>query len=332
MKDNSKKVQLVLVLLLLLIIFDNYLLSETSRGNQTAKLSQDIIANRSIPVNLGYFIISTQMKNLKTFSNIPDGVVTKFSLNFSNNPQKKEIEKKIEELFDGQFNRMNFIAISGNVSFETPRMSHNTKIVNIKVINRTISKNKHLISGEVFFKPMDESQNLIKSKFSVESKTDQVLIYRLGNVLDMIVLCFSKKSQDLQSEDEFVIYQKKINNQLELLLNKLDLEKEIFYPMQVNSISGCEVQTSMETINIKNLNKGNTDFSESEVLFHSDKGNWKLFGNIMHIGKKREFIARKGILLNPKGKIMAAGINLTVPIDKPYMFKIKKNNNIYTGE
>jgi len=84
---------------------------------------------------------------------------------------------------------------------------------------------------------------------------------------------------------------------------------------------GCRVLSARKSWESKEQSADLIDFGQAKAEIPDKKGTWVLKGYVMLVKKERRFIARRAVLTNPEGKIVARADEIIVPIDNPSQYK-----------
>ncbi len=282
----------------------------------------DRIKIRLLPVQLNYFVLSAGITDPARAKHIRDNSLTLLPVNLGDRFSKRAFQQSINKLLKQKLTWSLNQASSIDVNAESLHSSHNTRYVNIRVLNGTIKKQANSIRGKVLFQPL-KNKNTHSGEFIVNDRKDQIFLFRHKDHLDMLILHFQHKGLPRESasttEGNRLM---QLVKQIRRISSKLGLSKYPVYYTQYNNVLGCTVNTTLQsTGNVRK--QGKMDFSEAEAEIPSSSGRWKLKGHLLLLKTERLFVARKGILVNPSGEVAASGLEVRVPIDNPGKFTVR---------
>ena len=152
-------------------------------------------------------------------------------------------------------------------------------------------------SGKVLFKDLEAGKD-IYAPFIAGEENETLLVVRRSNGVVLMFLQFeSRLEPDIEEETD----------------------EEPMYSTDFTNVLGCRVLSARKSW--ESYDTDPMDFGQAKAEIPDEKGKWTLKGYIMMVKKERRFIARKAVLTNPEGKVIARADQIIVPIDNPSQYK-----------
>ncbi len=255
---------------------------------------------RAIPVNLNYYLFTAQITDPAELKRIPEDRMNYYTLPRIKPGDEERAREEISNLFNGKLLDLRRQA-SGRADvlmalFGTS-MSHKAHEFLINFPTEGVEKAYDHFSGKVRFIDLKTKKDYY-APFTADDKNETLLAMSQGNNVVLMFLQFeSKLEPDLEEKTE----------------------AEPIYSTDFTDILGCRVLSARKSWDSYDTDP--MDFGQAKAEIPDKKGKWILKGYIMMVKKERRFIARRAVLTNPEGKIVAQADEIIVPIDNPSQYK-----------
>jgi len=260
------------------------------------------VKNRSIPVNLHYYLFSARLTDPAQLKRIPENRMNYYTLPRIKPRDEERAKKEIMNFFNGKISDME-------------RQSYGEADVLMAMFGSSIYSKLHgfLInfptegcekaydhfSGKVHFKDLETGKDY-DAPFTADDKNETLLAMRHGN--DVVLMFLQFESQLEPSLEE-------------------ETEAEPVYSTDFRNMMGCRVLSARKSWESKEYDADLIDFGQAKAEIPDKKGTWILKGYVMLVKKERRFIARRAVLTNPEGKVVARADEIIVPVDNPSQYK-----------
>lgn len=258
------------------------------------------IKNRAIPVNLNYYLFTAQLTDPAVLRRIKENRVNYYNLPRVKPGDENRARKEINNLFSNKLLDLRrqsngradvLMAMFGSSIF------HKLHGFLINFPTEGFEKAYDHFSGKVRFKDLETGKDY-DAPFTADNENETLLAMRHGNGVVLMFLQFeSKLEPDLEEETE----------------------AEPMYSTDFTNILGCRVLSARKSWDSYDTDP--MDFGQAKAEIPDKKGKWTLKGYIMMVKKERRFIARRAVLTNPEGKVVARADQIIVPIDNPSQYK-----------
>ncbi|MDH5384721.1 MAG: HEAT repeat domain-containing protein [Candidatus Aminicenantes bacterium] len=260
------------------------------------------VKNRSIPVNLHYYLFSAQLTDPSELKRIPENRMNYYTLPRIKRRDEERAKKEIMNFFNGKISDLERQShLEANVLMAMFGSSFYSKLHGFLINFPTegFKKTYDLFSGKVHFKDLETGKDY-DAPFTADDKNETLLAMRHGNDLVLMFLQFeSQLEPDLEEETE----------------------AEPVYSTDIRNMLGCRVLSARKSWESKEQSADLIDFGQAKAEIPDKKGTWTLKGYIMMVKKERRFIARRAVLTDPQGKIVARADQIIVPVDNPSQYK-----------
>jgi len=255
---------------------------------------------RSIPVNLNYYLFSAQLTDPAELKRIPENRMNYYNLPRIKPGDEESAKKEINDLFNGKL--LDFMRQSNGradvlMAMFGSSISHKLHDFLINFPTEGFEKAYDHFSGKVHFKDLKTGKNY-DAPFTADDENETLLAMRHGNGVVLMFLQFeSRLEPDLEEETE----------------------AEPMYSTDFTNVLGCRVLSARKSW--ESYDTDPMDFGQAKAEIPDKKGKWTLKGYIMMVKKERRFIARRAVLTDPEGKVVARADQIIVPIDNPSQYK-----------
>ncbi len=257
----------------------------------------------AIPVNLNYYLFSAELADPAEFKRIPENRVNFYSLPRIKPGDEEKARKVINDLFNGKLSDITqqsggradaIIALFGTT------IIHKVPGFLTHFLTEGVEKTYDHFSGKVHFKDLKTGKDY-DVPFTADDKNETLLAMRHGNRVVLMFLQFeSTLEPDLEVED---------------------VDKEPIYSTHFENFMGSKVFSSRQSWGPNEIRGDLIDFGQAKAEIPDKKGKWVLKGYILGSQKERRFIARRAVLTDPKGKVVARADEIIVPVDNPSQYK-----------
>ena len=255
---------------------------------------------RSIPVNLNYYLFSAQLTDPAELKRIPENRMNYYNLPRIKPGDEESAKKEINDLFNGKlldFRRQSNGRADVLMAMFGSSISHKLHDFLINFPTEGFEKAYDHFSGKVHFKDLKTGKNY-DAPFTADDENETLLAMRHGNGVVLMFLQFeSRLEPDLEEETE----------------------AEPMYSTDFTNVLGCRVLSARKSW--ESYDTDPMDFGQAKAEIPDKKGKWTLKGYIMMVKKERRFIARRAVLTDPEGKVVARADQIIVPIDNPSQYK-----------
>jgi len=255
---------------------------------------------RSIPVNLNYYLFSAQLTDPAELKRIPENRMNYYNLPRIKPGDEESAKKEINDLFNGKL--LDFMRQSNGradvlMAMFGSSISHKLHDFLINFPTEGFEKAYDHFSGKVHFKDLKTGKDY-DAPFTADDENETLLAMRHGNGVVLMFLQFeSRLEPDLEEETE----------------------AEPMYSTDFTNVLGCRVLSARKSW--ESYDTDPMDFGQAKAEIPDKKGKWTLKGYIMMVKKERRFIARRAVLTDPEGKVVARADQIIVPIDNPSQYK-----------
>ena len=262
----------------------------------------DQIKIRSIPVSLIYYLFSAQLTDTTELKRIQENRMNHYNLPRIKPGDEDKARKEINAFFNGKLSDLRrqsngradvLMAMFGS------SVSHKLHEFLINFPTEGFEKAYDHFSGKVRFKDLDTGKDYY-APFTADDKNETLLVMRRGNDVVLMFLQFESRLEPGLEEET---------------------EAEPIYSTDFTNVLGCRVLSARKSWDSKEYDADTMDFGQAKAEIPDKKGKWVLKGYIVLIKKERRFIARRAVLTNPEGKIVARADQIIVPVDNPSQYK-----------
>jgi len=296
----------------------------------------DRIARTKIPVYMKYNIYGSRLLDESIYDEFPEGKIRTIPLEVEGPLESRNIRDLVRTVFNGKLSTLSSSA-NGVIPYPGFFLQERFTIM----INRAgdyqlwikpdeLDVTEDRITGVVEFRhrKTKEKQDVF---FQLNRGETKLLSTRSGNIISLMIIQFREWAAEegrmgkMGFPDTLTI-----NTEKSALAKEWGLLAKIFgkgdrdsYNTTFN-VMDWKVRSTRESWPLDEITgkTGKCDFAQAEALSTLPKG-WKLIGNILLLYKERQFIGRKAVLLDPKGKTVAVGNEIIVPVDDPENFEVK---------
>jgi hypothetical protein len=255
---------------------------------------------RSIPVGLIYYLFSAQLTDSAELKRIKENRMNYYNLPRIKAGDEDRVRKEINNLFNGKLldlRRQSYGRADILMAMFGSSVSHNLHEFLINFPKEGFEKTYDHFSGKVRFKDLKTGKDYY-APFTADDENETLLVMRRANGVVLMFLQFeSRLEPDLEEETE----------------------AEPMYSTDFTDILGCRVLSARKSW--ESYDTDPMDFGQAKAEIPDKKGKWILKGYIMMVKKERRFIARRAMLTDPQGKVVARADQIIVPIDNPSQYK-----------
>jgi hypothetical protein len=282
------------------------LLEDVSKNDPDREVKEEAsywleqVQMRAIPVNLYYYLFSAELTDPSELKRIPENKVNFYPLPRIKPGDEEKARKEINDLFNGKLSDMTqqsggradvLMALFGTT------ITHKVPGFLTYFLTEGVEKTYDHFSGKVRFIDLKTGKDY-DVPFTADDKNETLLAVRHGNDVALMFLQFE--------------------SQLEPELEE-ETEEEPMYSTNFANVLGCRVLSARKSW--ESFDNDPLDFGQAKAEIPDKKGKWILKGYIMMVKKERRFIARRAVLTNPEGKVVAKANQIIVPIDDPSQYK-----------
>ncbi len=255
---------------------------------------------RSIPVNLNYYLFTAHLTDPAELKRIPENKINYYTLPRIKPGDEERSKKEIINFFNGKLldlRRQSFGRADILMAMFGSSVSHKLHGFLINFPKEGFEKAYDHFSGKVLFRDLEARKDYF-APFTAKDENETLLAMRRANGVVLMFLQFeSRLEPELEEETE----------------------EEPMYSTDFSNILGCRVLSARKSW--ESYDTDPMDFGQAKAEIPDEKGKWILKGYIMMIKKERRFIARRAVLTNPEGKVVARADQIIVPIDNPSQYK-----------
>jgi hypothetical protein len=302
---------------------------EDSEIKKEAQSWVDRINQSRIPVYMKYNIYGSRLLDDSLYDEFPEGEFRTIPLDVKGAVKTRNILDLIRPVFSGKLSSM---SSSADGMMPYPGFYFGDRL--IFVTNRAgdyqlwikpdeLKVTEDRISGVVEFRHRQTNKKT-DVPFELNRGEAKLLTTRSGNTISLMVIQWMGE----ELPDTVTIHMDK-SDMPEELLELADMAKNLVMKDKgsnqiVFNLMGWTVGSARENWSLDDLTgkTGKYDLGQAEAV-SSDPAGWKLVGNLVLLIKEKQFIGRKATLTDPKGKKVAAGDEVIVPVENPADFQVK---------
>ena len=281
-------------------------LEDISKNDQDREVREEAsywlrqVQMRAIPVNLNYYLFSAELTDSYQLKRIPENRVNFYSLPRIKPGDEGRTREEINAFFSGKLSdlrRQSWGRADVLMALFGTTISHKLHGFSIYFLKEGVEKTYDHFSGKVHFKDLKTGKGY-DVPFTADDKNETLLAVRHGNGVVLMFLQFeSRLEPDLDEETE----------------------EEQMYSTDFTNVLGCRVLSARKSW--ESYDTDPMDFGQAKAEIPDKKGKWVLKGYIMLVKKERRFIARRAVLTDPTGKVVARADQIIVPVDNPSRYK-----------
>ena len=308
-------------------------LDRAAQSDQDAEVREEAaywieqIRVRIIPADLSYYALAARVTGDAARSRMKEGVLNRFTTERKASGLAAA-RRIISAFFDGQ--------IGGYESWAADRLvaneyilrggtSHKLHDFRISIVPGSVRKSPGRVMGEVAF--IDFVSGELRSEtFSIDAENDQIFAARRGDKAAFILLHFEPVAADLAvgREDEDEGHLTGILGFFSRIFGKSSDQKPVYHNLYTNFM-GCRVHSTLQSTVAEADNITDFGLAKAEIPAKGGaEGTWTLTGHITAFMKTRTFVARQASLTDPAGRIVAVADEITVAVDDPAGFQVRK--------
>ncbi len=283
-----------------------------SEIRKEAKSWIDRIDQSRIPVYMKYNIYGSRLLDDSLYGEFPEGEFRTIPLDTEGPVKTRNIPDLIRPVFNGKLSSMSSSA-NGVIPYPGFYLRDRLTIVTnragdyqlwIKPDKLDVTEER--ISGVVEFRHRQTNKKT-DVPFQLNKGETKLLTTRSGNTISLMVIQWMDEAQNRTSipEEPLALADKGSNR-------------------TIVNVLGWTVYSTRNNWTLEDLiaETGKYDLSQAEAI-SSDPAGWKLVGNLILLKKEKQFVGRKATLTDPKGKKVAAGDEIIVPVENPADFQVK---------
>jgi len=305
----------------------------------------DRITQASISVYMKYNIYGSRLLDESLYDEFPEGKIRTIPLKAEGPIKAKNIPDLIQPVFNGKLSSM-MSSADGMIPYpgfflqeRFMTMTNRAGDYQLWIKPDELDLTEDRITGVVEFRHRKTNEKKDVS-FQLGREETKLLSTRSGNVISLMIIQFREWAAEegrmgLSGPPDTLT----INTENSALSKEWSLLAKIFgkedrgsYNTTFNVI-GWTVRSTRKNWSLEDITgkTGKYDFAQAEAVCSHPEG-WKLAGNLLLLIKERQFIGRKAVLLDPKGKTAALGDEIIVPVDNPEDFVVKGARRIEQAE
>lgn len=319
------------------------LLEKLASGDQDSEIQKEAkswinrINQSRIPVYMKYNIYGSRLLDDSLDDEFPEGEFRTIPLETAGTVKTKNIPDLIRPIFNG---KLYSLSSSADGVIPYPGFYFEDRVM--VVTNRAgdyqlwvkpdkLDVTEERISGVVEFRHRQTNKKT-DVPFQLNKREAKLLTTRSGNTISLMVIQWMEEPQDTVTihVDKSDIPEELL--QLAEMAKNLGKGDKGSYQITFKDLMGWTVRSTRESWSLEDFigKTGKYDLGQAEAV-SSDPEGWKLVGNLILLTKEKQFIGRKAILMDPKGKKVAAGDEIIVPVGSPEDFEVKGARDIESG-